>query len=647
MPTLITAANLADIQCCVLNMADDVMRDSKRGCLTRKCLQDAFIRDYQANLIRTYIPVGTIITEGFTSEATLDLNSFSAFGVLIGFVEVAGNIIAVLPETTYADLDALITALVLAINTGPSPYSAADNGDGTITIFAPGPGAQANGFAITIQINPTFIETAEPIIPEESEDGFFLSNMITVNDTTSAFYGYTFISGSIDATGASVVKVYFNHVLAYNIPITGVRSMGALAYDSVKQRIYTAGGNGTLIFGYIDNTFSWTNLGHLGSGGLSAYYGVFNPSDGAKYFTANAIGIFKLDTLDVISQFPGLDTSLGTTTRPVVDPANGRIWCVSNTDIRIYSTAGALITTINTGGNEAEWIEYYPGDGTPNSDRVFALFRAPLNLIRSYNMDGTVDQATFYSTTVGTFGYVHYSAIYNVIFLFADVTNHVYVLTIAGVLKQDIGAHNAGAQPQFTDNNQTGEVIGGHVNQVILPYDLSELYYYRLGNDGEEEFDDALEGGTDDVIQTAEDNCLSETDVNNAVQYLLRDCGCGGCGSGASNGSGSVLPPSGATYVIYYGNSDDDALDNTGIEALTASSQLTYASTYSFAATSPSEWKYISFPTSLGTPTRFYDPSTNFDVAMDSSYTVTINFISYTVYRSFFELGGAISIAVT
>jgi len=73
-----------------------------------------------------------------------------------------------------------------------------------------------------------------------------------------------------------------------------------------------------------------------------------------------------------------------------------------------------------------------------------------------------------------------------------------------------------------------------------------------------------------------------------------------------------------------------------------------FAGTYSFAA---GGYKYIAYPAVYGTATQFTDQLTNFNVAMQAPYTVSVTntfgqTTSYNVHRTTNVLGSSINIVV-
>lgn len=105
-------------------------------------------------------------------------------------------------------------------------------------------------------------------------------------------------------------------------------------------------------------------------------------------------------------------------------------------------------------------------------------------------------------------------------------------------------------------------------------------------------------------------------------------------------------------FRLYYGTSASTPLTEAQIEALAVSSLTTTAlGTYNFGAAA-SQYKYLSFPNTFTQPTLFKDAATNlvvpFTQLSDVSVTNSNGVVQmYSVWRSFNQLGGAITIIVT
>lgn len=102
----------------------------------------------------------------------------------------------------------------------------------------------------------------------------------------------------------------------------------------------------------------------------------------------------------------------------------------------------------------------------------------------------------------------------------------------------------------------------------------------------------------------------------------------------------------------YWGVTATTPIGSAEIVAL-ADSALgnTFAGAWAFAA-SPAEYKYLAYPLVWGTATTFKDQATNFDVPMETAYTVVVAntfgaTATYNVHRSTNLLGGALTIVVS
>jgi hypothetical protein len=102
-------------------------------------------------------------------------------------------------------------------------------------------------------------------------------------------------------------------------------------------------------------------------------------------------------------------------------------------------------------------------------------------------------------------------------------------------------------------------------------------------------------------------------------------------------------------WRMYWGTSSLSSLTETNIEALHSSSLVSNSTgTFPFGAAA---YKYIAYPTVFGLKTSFKDPSTGFDVDMQSAVTTAVSNsfgvgTFYYVHRTTNTLGGSISITV-
>ena len=120
------------------------------------------------------------------------------------------------------------------------------------------------------------------------------------------------------------------------------------------------------------------------------------------------------------------------------------------------------------------------------------------------------------------------------------------------------------------------------------------------------------------------------------------------------NTKGVAIPAKTTTitwqWAIYYGESVTTPLIENNIEALRIKVlSATFAGTYTFVA---GGYKYICYPSILGTATTFKDFDTNLNIPFNALYTVSITNIfgvttNYNVHRSVNIIGSAIKIIVT
>ena len=138
------------------------------------------------------------------------------------------------------------------------------------------------------------------------------------------------------------------------------------------------------------------------------------------------------------------------------------------------------------------------------------------------------------------------------------------------------------------------------------------------------------------------DTCLSDDELFNVVEVGRSLLDCPDCEPNVLI-SGPIV----SSHAIYYGNSLLLSLTAAEVQLLTLTTQTTFAADYFFPATSPSEYKYLAYPALLGLPTTITDALTDLDMVMDIPYQVTINSIIYNVYRTYYPLGGELTITLT
>ena len=615
--SLMNQTRLSEIGCCINSKLSDDINDSWKGKTFTAC---ATIDAYKYSILRSYVENGTVLTEGFVASATLDLSAFSAFGSLIGNVVINGVVVGVIPDGTYADIDAVIDAFVTAINGNPIGYQAVNNGNGTITVAAPNAGSQANGFVITIQINPTFVR-----VSQIDYDNREWRQPIHINDNTSALYGKTLVaSRASGGVNPYYIEVIDNHTIDQTVDVKFSIGSAMILHDPDNDTIWTGAVQGGVSDVQVFDA-TLTAIDEIALTGSGSVWGVFNTFNDCKYLAYQFNNwVAKVDPTE-------FQTNILSTTgvsKLAVDPTTGTIWAVGTNSLWRINPTTNVATAIPTVGEVPVSISYCPS----GSGSMFVAFSTP-GIVRRYNLDGTILTSTFY-TLVGV-GSVIYSTVYNVVFAGTSAITH--VIKMDSTLKNTI----ADGSENYVEDIDRGEIIGFKDSGLG---NIGYVNFFGLASDGTDVFDGALEEGVDPVYQTQANQCTTEAQISGAYQYLDKECGA--CG-GETYSGGSVLPPVIGSAVIYYGISTNAALDAAGISALSTVTQSSIAGTYTYTLGGATNYIYFAYPTSLGIPVRMYDPATNFDIPMETSYEVIINYITYTVYRSFYQLGGGFDLTVT
>ena len=615
--SLMNQTRLSEIGCCINSKLSDDINDSWKGKTFTAC---ATIDAYKYSILRSYVENGTVLTEGFVASATLDLSAFSAFGSLIGNVVINGVVVGVIPDGTYADIDAVIDAFVTAINGNPIGYQAVNNGNGTITVAAPNAGAQANGFVITIQINPTFVR-----VSQIDYDNREWRQPIHINDNTSALYGKTLVaSRASGGVNPYYIEVIDNHTIDQTVDVKFSIGSAMILHDPDNDTIWTGAVQGGVSDVQVFDA-TLTAIDEIALTGSGSVWGVFNTFNDCKYLAYQFNNwVAKVDPTE-------FQTNILSTTgvsKLAVDPTTGTIWAVGTNSLWRINPTTNVATAIPTVGEVPVSISYCPS----GSGSMFVAFSTP-GIVRRYNLDGTILTSTFY-TLVGV-GSVIYSTVYNVVFAGTSAITH--VIKMDGTLKNTI----ADGSENYVEDIDRGEIIGFKDSGLG---NIGYVNFFGLASDGIDVFDGALEEGVDPVYQTQANQCTTESQISGAYQYLDKECGA--CG-GETYSGGSVLPPVIGSAVIYYGISTNAALDAAGVSALSTVTQSSIAGTYTYTLGGATNYIYFAYPTSLGIPVRMYDPVTNFEIAMEASYEVIINYITYTVYRSYYQLGGGFDMTVT
>lgn len=653
MATVITDTLKGTINCCSIDKADEMVVKGYQG-LDSQCYNlDTILLLANARILDGYIYNGTVLVPGFTADVTIDMSTATVGINIIGQVVIAGfsyPFIGLIPEATYPTVLSLVAAIVQGINdlTPITGFTAVDNLDETFTISAPvGSGTTLNGAVVSIILNPLFewyfthIHDS-PIKPWRGE---------AVIDANSSLHNTLIIPVENTVAGVSQILTFYDRALVNTTNFNDINPPGSISTSSKFSP-------GVLVFNELSNAVMAENLvppygNHSFNDLLTAnqgtlfmsnntnsifgplLFGDYNPVNTWTYFQ-QGVDILMVDSLNA---FVDKHTLAFTGAKGVLcDPVTGRIWSAQFGGIEVFTPADpiAVFATVVIAAKSITDFTYYPGT-TPGTERVFAVNSTDGTILK-YNVDGTPDGGVFFTSLSGVKTIIEYSPAYNVIF-FGGV-DVIDVVRLDGTLRQTYDPYGtATAGSVITDIRIDG------ANGTIVVWDnvsrTDVISWSKLGSAGSENFDATLITGIPDVIQSEGDQCVSEDDMNDLSQELTAECDCDDCGDGTS----SLPIVVGVTYAIYFGNSANAALASAGVEALGSINKDTYAGTYIYIAAA-NEYKYFAYPTSLGTPGRFVDTATMWDVVMDAPYTVVITGTTYTVYRSFNLLGGAITMEV-
>lgn len=544
--TKLDLTNLAaKIQCCAVDYSSKSLKAEKYNFSDKQCyLNKLLYLNRVTCIINSYIPPGTLLEEGYTSSAQLDFTTFTNYGVIIGNVIVNGVTVGSIPEKNYPDMQSLIDAVVLAVNSSSYGYTAVDNADGTVTLNSPGPGYESNGFIVTVEINPTFI--LEKVI-DDLGSGKTYNQLIHINNPSSFFNGYTIIAQT-DNFGPGLI----GSIVAFkNIPNTSadytvtfltptIRGI-ALSYDPDNDRLLVMGLGGYYRIGVILPGFIYNSTNDIlipitpptyTLGSTRAYYNSFNNT---TYFVMSTNGsayqyrsLFKLDQNNAQSFVTVQAGFIAVDLR--VNPVNGDVWVMGSLgggasvkNVQILDTSDTVTTVIAPVNYQPTAIEYYPGDGSVGSERMFIAFQplAPATdyRIASYFLDGTLDNANFH-TSLGPIQNISYSALWNN--LFVTQSTNVEMIRLDGTLKQYFNNQVFSASG-FVDHSEFNYTVCAGT-AFSSPLSKGEFGFFTLTNDGEDLIDGALEGGTPNIYSTDADNCLSEDEIKNVIEVANSLC---------------------------------------------------------------------------------------------------------------------------
>lgn len=502
------------LKCCAADMALQALKAEKYQQEDLQCkLNKLYYLNKAVCIISDYVPPGTLLEAGIVADSTIDLSGFSSFGNIVGDIRVEGEIIAIIPEDAYPDLDSLITAIVGSINVNPD-YSAIDNGDGTITISAIGLGTTANGFEILIQLNPLFQKETELLLTNRGQAGARQS--LYVNNPNSPLHR-NILSGTRSNTPTFFVEVIKNKVVDTEIIVPSNVGTYALGYDDAQDKFYTTAFQGGGAGGFNINEYSsllvnTQTINVTGTSATGAGWATYNPTNDCMYYTtASTNKVLKRAVDGTITQITGIANPI----RLIFDPINSNIWAIGTNNLYIINGTTNGVTTIATVGEIPTDITYYKGDGTAGSQRMFVTFSTP-GIVRSYELDGSVDVSTFYNGLSGNTS-ILYSTVYNVLFVGGSAATH--IVRLDGSLKNILAE---GVSYQFLEDPFDKYIIG--IDVVTSSTPVTRYKYFNLATDGEDQFTASFENATPDVLQTAEDNCLTEEQIEQIIEIAKGIC---------------------------------------------------------------------------------------------------------------------------
>lgn len=481
-------SELQRLECCAGDLGYQLAINELSGKATCKCCWErlSFVLD-TIDAINNFVSpterdeVTTI--PGFVAKSTLPFADFTAFGVLTSAITVDGQVVGVLPLGSYDDINELLDAMVTVI----SGYNASHETDSTdLVVETINPDEDANGLIVEIVINPDF-ELASKVT--KSDRSF--RQAIQVNDVNSALYGKTIIAAR--SVSPYYLEIFENQSPSDTILVNSAVGAYGVVHDPVQDTIltgaYTGAGNLSVFSNTLIDTASINIPGVTGTG-----WAVYNPSNGCKYFASDSSNkVAKIDSdgnQTIITGFTDV-------VKLAID-GTGNVWCIGIAANTLYIINGIddSITQITVTGEVASDLCYYPGDGTVGTERMLVAFSTP-GVLRSYNLDGTVDAATLYSLSV--ISAVIYSSTFNVIFVANSTLTHVIDVSGTFIISLAEGVN------QFVEDLKYKKVVG--VFTISGSPAEGIVKYFHLGNDGEFVIDGALEDSVpEQIIETKDPN---------------------------------------------------------------------------------------------------------------------------------------------
>lgn len=632
------AIDIAEIaegtKCCVADALWKVAHNNLLG-IKQDCKQEVVLLFYKWRLLNRYVPVGTLTIISVDASAPLDFTG-SELGTQSGLVVVTIGTLSITVgffSGNYATISDLIDDIIAGLINGWTGV----NNTPILTLTAP----------TSLGINPVGATVTIIYAPEFGKDdgtdvggGATPKGSCTVNEPTSACYGFTFTSNN--NTNRVGVWNYDNFVTNLVLPVGS--QPNDCCYDPITNRIYVPCANQVNVERISCATNPPTLMAPLAFANLTASC-VFNTVDSCKYITVQASNrLARVTAGDAITFSLGLYNSL---TPIEVDQYSGNIWIGSGGINRLYIVDHTNIDTILIQSDLATTINgaitFYPhSDSTRRRMFISDYFGQK---IQSWNLDGTLDNPAFISLTSNP-NTVFYSAQFDKLFVSNGSVVNVYNMDgspyTVPVTICNGGLCPSGLPPAQTINNFGDDIFHEATFGITVAAATDNLQFFKFF-EAQADISGEFDGDVETHARTEAENCSSfeqMVKVAGDVQGYC-NCGCGSIQDINSSGGGTL------TGIVYYGRNAIQGLNESQILALTSIAKVNFAGTYSFGALA-STYTHIWFPTSWGAPVSITDPNTGFPIALLTPYpTVTVLGQSYTGIVSFNQLGGAISELLT
>ncbi len=511
-------------QCCAADLAYKALKTELYNLPDTKCMWDKYKFVKRAVFIlKNYIPNGTLIEEGYVSDALIDLATITT-GSISGAIVVDGQVIGIVPEGTYATTEDAIAAVVLAVNTHvpTTGFTATNNFDYTITISAPpGSGNALNNSVVTVVINPLY--AIETLIDQRNP--YVVRHSVYIDDPAHPMYGTLFVictNGPVGAEG-KILVIRDGVIVTEVLDTFSVRHF-TIAFNAALNKLYLPDSSPPNLLRYRDLTaplFPSTPTAPPIYTFL-VQSSQYSPIDDVVYSTSPSNNVYRVDsTAPQGTYLTPLAAGTGTTFLEIdrtSGATSGHVWLTTGTSVIIMdpsvNPAGAVLTTI--AGVNPQRLFFYDGNGVDANARMY-ITNGVTNTIDIYNLDGTPDTIGWF-TTSGVPSDVTYNPTYN--HFFVATSTLIQVVRPAGTLKQDI-VFPAGQIHNDPKNNKIYAI-----RDAVSGANAIAVIHYT--NDGSQEFEETLTNGIPNTYQEEGDQCLSEEEIMNIIEQYNRFC-CNNC----------------------------------------------------------------------------------------------------------------------